>query len=526
MCKVLIVDDERIIREGIAGVIPWEKYGYTLVGTAANGDEAYNLINKESLDIVISDIKMPGMNGLQLIARIKEEQPAVEFVVLSGYGEFEFARTAMQYGVKYYLLKPCNEQEILEVLEQLRTEIELKKRKEAHLERVKQDLDRIKPQLKAQFLKEFVTNQFTFAQEWEYYQTLLGLKFETGQVRLLLCQVEGKFEFEYLFACKQTTEEILGENLVFLSTTIGEELLLLIKDMELEDLLLLVEAVKQTFYEYYGRDMTLVISERGELKTTPLLYRQAREFLKHRFYLGEGSIITKKDIDFGQNKESNLIFDFEQFGFLVKSGNTEQVKVGIGEFFRQLGKTTHEINGAKIHCLDLFSTVIRYSAEEKMKDHLKQIVSLEEFTTLEQIHQFIKEIALEITTANYAENVQRYNGQIQKVVTLVQENLANEDLSLKWLAQEMLYMNVDYLGKLFKKEMNERFSDYIIRLRMEKAKGMMENSDSKVFEIAKAVGFGDNAQYFSQVFKKQTGYTPSDYKKLFLLKPLGQGKNE
>src|SRR5690554_3629354 len=101
MCKVLIVDDERIIREGIAAVIPWGKYGFTLVGTAANGEEAYEIIKKEALDIVISDIKMPGMNGLQLIAKVKEEQPAVEFVVLSGYGEFEFARTAMQYGVKY-----------------------------------------------------------------------------------------------------------------------------------------------------------------------------------------------------------------------------------------------------------------------------------------------------------------------------------------------------------------------------------------------------------------------------------------
>ncbi|NLW56927.1 MAG: response regulator transcription factor [Firmicutes bacterium] len=519
MCKVLIVDDERIIREGIAAVIPWGKYGFTLVGTAANGEEAYEIIKKEALDIVISDIKMPGMNGLQLIAKVKEEQPAVEFVVLSGYGEFEFARTAMQYGVKYYLLKPCNEEEILEVLEELRTEIEQRKRKEAHLERVKQDLERIKPQLKAQFLKEFVTNQFSFAQEWEYYQSLLGFKFETWPVRLLLCRVEGKFEFEYLFASKQTAEEILGEELVFLSTTIGEELLLLIKDLEMEELLTLVESVKQTFYEYYGRDMTIAISESGEWKTTPLLYREAREYLKHRFYLGEGSIITEKDISFGQMKETNLIFDFEQFGYLVKSGNTEEVQARMEEFFRQLEATTREISGAKIHCLDLFSTIIRHSAEEVMNDYLKRIVDFEEFTTLEQIHRFIAEIALEITAANYAENAQRYSRQVQKVVTLVEENLANENLSLKWLAQEMLYMNVDYLGKLFKKEMNERFSDYLIRLRIEKAKEMLENSDSKVFEIAKAVGFGDNAQYFSQVFKKQTGYTPSDYKKLFHLTP-------
>ena len=514
MCRVLIVDDERIIREGIATVIPWEKYGYTLAGTAGNGEEAYELIKKEAIDIVISDIKMPGMDGLQLIAKVKEEQPEIEFIVLSGYSEFEFARTAMQYGVKYYLLKPCNEEEILAVLEELRNAIEQRRRNSAYLEKVKQDLERIKPQLKAQFLKEFVTNQFSFAQEWEYYRDLLGLK-ETGPVRLLLCRVEGRFEFEYLFALKQTAEEILGEGLVFLSTTIGEELLLLIKDLAMEELLALVETVKETFCNNYGRDMTVAISESGEWKTTPLLYREAREYLKHRFYLGEGSIITKKDIGLDQAEEANLIFDFEQFGYIVKSGNTEEVEVRLAEFFRQLEAATREISGAKIHCLELFSTIIRYSAGEKMNDYLKQLVAFEEFTTLEQIHQFIQEIALEITTANYADNAQRYSRQVQKVVALVEENLANENLSLKWLAQEMLYMNVDYLGKLFKKEMNERFSDYLIRLRIEKAKEMLEKSDSKVFEIAKAVGFGDNAQYFSQVFKKHTGYTPSDYKKLF-----------
>ncbi len=515
MSKVLIVDDERIIREGIAKIIPWDKYGFTLVGTAASGLEAYEIISKEALDIVITDIKMPGMNGLELISKLKEEKPDIQFIVLSGYGEFEFARTAMQYGVKYYLLKPCNEREILEVLGKLRAEIEQKKTREAHITKIKNDLEKVMPQLKAQVLKEFVTNKFYIGQQWEYYKRLFGLEFENQSVRLILCQVEGRFEFEYNFACQRVAEKVLGEDYVLLSTTIGEEVLLLIKNLGLETILQIVDSIKQTFYEYYGRDMTIAISGSGDIKKTPILYREASEFLKYRFYLGEGSIITKKDINASQKKEQVFIFDYEQLGYLIKSGNIREVKAEIEKFFIKLGATTREMNVAKIHCLELFSTVIRYSTEGKLPDYLKKMVIFEELDTLEQTHRFMQKIALEIAEVNYEENAQRYSGQIKKAVNLINENLHREELSLKWLANEMLYMNVDYLGKLFKKEMGERFSDYVIRIRMEKAKNLVETSDLKVFEIAKQVGFGDNPQYFSQVFKKNTGYTPSEYRKFF-----------
>jgi two-component system response regulator YesN len=515
MSKILIVDDERIIREGIAQIIPWEEHGFTLVGTAASGLEAYEIVSKEAIDIIITDIKMPGMNGLQLISKLKEEKPELQFIVLSGYGEFEFARTAMQYGVKYYLLKPCNEREILEVLEKVCAEIKQQKLRDAHITKIKNDLEKVMPQLKAQVLKEFVTNKLYDGQQWEYYKGLFGIEFEGQPVRLILCQVEGVFEFEYNFACQRVAEKVLGEGYVLLSTTIGEEVLLLIKDLGLEKILPTVDAIKKTFYEYYERDMTIAISGSGDIKKTPILYREASEYLKYRFYLGEGSIITKKDINTSQKREEVFIFDYEQLGYLIKSGNIQEVNAEIDQFFLKLGATTHEMNVAKIHCLELFSTVIRFSKEGKLPDYLRKMVDFEEFDTLEQIHCFIQEIALEIAEVNYQENAQRYCGQIKKAVTLINENLHREELTLKWLAHEMLYMNVDYLGKLFKKEMGEKFSDYIIRIRMEKAKNLIETSDQKVFEIAKQVGFGDNPQYFSQVFKKNTGYTPSEYRKFF-----------
>ncbi len=119
MYKVLIVDDERIIREGIGNSIDWDNYGFSLCGMAENGIDAYETIIRDVPDVVITDIKMPGMDGLELISKVNAEYPQIIFIILSGYGEFEFANKAMKYGVKYYLLKPCDENEIIKILEEI-----------------------------------------------------------------------------------------------------------------------------------------------------------------------------------------------------------------------------------------------------------------------------------------------------------------------------------------------------------------------------------------------------------------------
>ena len=119
MLKLIIADDERIIRETISTIIDWKKYDIELVGLCRNGLEAYDMILDESPDIVLTDIRMPGMDGLELIRRIYETDLNTQFIILSGYGEFEYAKAAMKYGVRHYLLKPCSEIHILESIKDI-----------------------------------------------------------------------------------------------------------------------------------------------------------------------------------------------------------------------------------------------------------------------------------------------------------------------------------------------------------------------------------------------------------------------
>lgn len=514
MYRVVVVDDERIIREGIAGIISRGNNRVVLQGVAPNGLEAYEMITQNPPDIVITDIKMPGLNGLQLIAKVQEVFPETRFIVLSGYGEFEFAKTAMQYGVKYYLLKPCIEQKLTEAINRIVEEIEEQKAKEEYVQKISSDFKQVMPQLKAQFLKEFVTNVAYGRKEWDYYRNLFGLELESQKVRLILCQIEGETEFRFLFALKKVAEEVIGTKQVFLSTTIGEQVLLLTGDFETDALIRLAEKIKKDFYGYYGLDVTIALSEAGDIEHTQLLFRKTREYLKYRFYLGEGSIITKEDINDEKKIDQELIYDYDQISILVGSGNLRDVEEEVDRFFQRLSKAEYEMNVALTYCLNFYFAVIRQSPAEKLNIYLKKISDLLEMKTLEQIHKSIKRIVLEITEINYQNNTRRHNCQIQTMLSFIEQNLGNKELSLKWLANELLYMNEDYLGKLFKKEMNERFSDYIMRLRMEKAKELMKNSAAKIFEIAEKVGFGGNSQYFSQVFKKYTGNTPTEYKKM------------
>lgn len=238
----MLADDERIIREGISTLIDWESMGISLIAAVQNGIEACSIIAKDPPHIVITDIKMPGMDGLELIEKTSKQFPYINFVILSGYGEFELARKAMQFGVKYYLLKPCNKEEITSILE---------------------------------------------------------------------------------------------------------------------------------------------------------------------------------DIVFSLNRALN------------------------------------RNNPAKM----------------------------------------------------------KYSPAVDTAIEFVENNIEDEQLSLKWMANKILYMNVDYLGKIFKKETGENFSQYVVRIRIEKAKQLLKNRpDHRTFEIAAMSGFGDNPQYFSQVFKKYTGSTPSEYR--------------
>ncbi|GIO87345.1 putative transcriptional regulatory protein YesN [Paenibacillus faecis] len=406
MYKVMLVDDERVILEGMSLVVDWEAVGAELVDTAKNGLEALDKMSHSRPDVVITDISMPGLDGLGLIEQASAAYPRTRFIMLSGYKEFDYARRAMRYGVKHYLLKPCNENQIQSALAELLQERRRMERQEIEEGQIKQRFQRVLPHVKEQVLLEFITNRTYGPLEVKYYQELFNLELEDHPIRLLLLRIAGGYDYGHLFALKNIARDLLPNALM--STTLEGNLLLLLSDhTDLDRLKAEVDLARNTFTRLYKLEVTAVLSEADRIVHSRQLYKQALLCLDRSYGLDGGRLIIQED-------------------------------------------------------------------------------------TISSRHTSVVEKMIEIVTRHYRE----------------------ANLTLNGVAQQMLYMNPDYLGKMFKKGTGENFSHYLNRYRIERAcEQIRRDGDVKIFELAENYGFGGNAPYFSQVFKKWTGMTPTEYRK-------------
>lgn len=510
MYKVLLADDDETVLEGITHLVDWEALGTQLMATATSGHMAYDFIKKKLPDIVISDIKMPGMSGLELIEKASGFNSS--FIILSGHEEFDFAKTAMQYGVKHYLLKPSNEQKITSVLREVVQELDEKRSQERYIQKIVADFEKVKPQIGEQFLKEFITGKTRDTTKWDYLCQLLEIEMQIDKFRLILCEIGGTYDFAHVFSLKNMLTGVLSrQRKIHFSTTIGERVAVLIEDVRLRDLTVWLTEVKQLFQQYHRLDMTIGISRADDVENLHALFKQAKGYLEDRFYLENSSIVTPESVPEGE-LVCDLQFDHEQLAMAMRSGDLREVDTYLNRFFEKLRRSKVDVNLVKAHALEVYWTIIRQMNKKAMDNALKEAVSFERFDTLSAMRTFVIAKAWEVTKV-ISESLHRTKSTIvQQMLVYMEQHYDDETLSLSKLASDVFYMNADYLGKLFKRETGYKFSAYLVKIRIDQAKTLIEQQ-VKVFQVAEAVGFGNNPQYFSKVFKRMTGYTPSEYKK-------------
>ncbi|MNJ45715.1 HTH-type transcriptional regulator YesS [compost metagenome] len=435
--------------------------------------------------------------------------------MLTGYKDFEYARSAMQYGVKHYLLKPCNEAQIYEALAELVAEREEQLEKERFVASMKEGMNKVLPHVKEQFLRELVSNKTYGRSDLDYYQELFGLKTGEQPVRLILFQLEHSHEYEHLFALKNIAEDLLTN--VLLGATLNGRLLILVQEtLEPAILLQSIEEVKRTFIGFYSVELTIALSEAGPMEAGRRLYREALQCMNHRFYVGEGSLITKSDLPADERGSGDIELDEERMALLVKSGLSEEVEHELDRLFCQLGERCLEIGVTRSYVLELYAMLIRLCSPEDRHRFTAQMAELVKLDTLPGLTLFVKEAALHVTAGYYKNSISRRSSIVERMISIVEQHYMNAELTLNAVAHEMLYMNPDYLGKVFKQVTGDNFSHYLSRLRIERAAEQIRRSgDVKVFELADSYGFGGNSKYFSQAFKKWMGMTPTEYRKSF-----------
>ncbi|NOU66461.1 response regulator [Paenibacillus sp. LMG 31461] len=508
--KILLVDDERIIREAIARTVDWEGLGLELIGTAADGLQAWEQIEALRPDIILTDIKMPRLDGLELIRRTKEQQPEARFAVLSGYDEFDLAVGAMSMGVKHYLLKPCDEQEIGRALGELVRELDETRRREQLLVAArKTDNTRLSERepLLALLLEEPLAEDAA-----ERLRLTMQLHHQM-KLRLIFVQ------WEKITACQElrvreiaAAQSGAGRSLL-LSAVAGNRLLAAVEDAGLAEAVAAGARLRDELQSRCpGLQLTMAVSEAGPLDGLSQLYQDVQTYAAFAFYLGAGGIATRELVE--PQRASSAVPEAasgELIAAALRIGDAEGARYELAAFFQALAAARCERHASLSLCLQLLTTVFKEVPVEELQAKMARLLSL---PTLGDIETYVAS-EMEQWIERFGETQSnRGSAIVLRMKRLIAYHLANEDLSLQWLSQQHIFMNAEYLGRLFRKETGEKFSQYLTRQRIEKSKQLIATeTESKMYEIAARSGFGGDQQYFGNVFKKYTGYSPLEYRK-------------
>ncbi|KON66485.1 hypothetical protein AKG34_25890 [Peribacillus butanolivorans] len=495
MYNVFLVDDEPFIIEGMRALVPWEDYGLKVVGEASNGSEAIKKLETCHVDILLTDIMMPIMDGLELISTLKERHPNTKYIVLSGYEEFEYVKKGMKLGIENYLLKPVNEQELISTLENSIEKLEKStNNEEAYTILRDNTIWRC-------------LNQDIDAKEWRERVELYSLEFDGQNLAVVLMQIsDGEHENSSFF--RKRVEELFQS--VCIINPDGELILLVSFNCE-DGLKKKLDELNMLFAGYvsgkYHINVGSFVCSTSELYKS---YQRAKELSSYRLVLKESGLITDeltKQYTQASLSTSNELDDLKRY---IVGSEQEKAFLWIKGAFDEINKSTKKVA----------PTIIRGFAIEIVTSIQKDVSSHANEQTVGIVKRILEAYSIGILVdilIDFIEGIFRTLEQksehrspiIQSVVQYIQEHFY-EELSLKTLSYKF-HINSIYLGQLFQKETGLVFSEYINHLRLEKAKQLLRGTHLKAGIIGKQVGYSDSAYFYKQ-FKKAVGITPSAWR--------------
>ncbi|MBN2552642.1 MAG: helix-turn-helix domain-containing protein, partial [Spirochaetales bacterium] len=262
--------------------------------------------------------------------------------------------------------------------------------------------------------------------------------------------------------------------------------------------------------------VTVAVSGSASLDAINTLYEEARNLVKLSFYYGEDSVITRQEAleTTGSYDRSDLHYYIEEACLAIQCGNEQDYRKAIGGFWSEVRKLKLSSGATRDAVIDLLLAAARSGGYERLNHYIGYIKRVEGSDTLEDLEKMIEQCCSDVVACNFERFSTRKSRLVEKVKEKTRENLARPELTLKWLAQTLVYANVDYLSKLFKRETGEPFKHYLTRLRVEEAKNLLQRFPGmSVAEVARSAGFGENARYFCTVFRKHVGLPPVEYRR-------------
>ncbi|MFK4300589.1 two-component system response regulator YesN [Paenibacillus sp. RC254] len=531
--QMIIVDDEAHWVDNLSMTKPWHTLGIEHVHKAYSAHEALQIIDTHPIDIVISDIQMPEMTGIELIERIRVRDKKIKCILLSGYSEFDYAKKAIQYEAVDYLLKPPTDDELMgavqKAIDQLNTEWELI----SSLKRTQFTLRENLPHLRGRLLLEALQGHRFAAGEWERKLANYDLPFHDGDYALMLVRMEEEFRhydnndqtlIEY--AVSNMAEEIMGEfmevwgvkeehgYLVFLiqlkenDTDIGKETILEKLSVQLQS------KVKQ----FLKGSLSIVITE--WFPFPELLYdrfRQASAYFRQIVGDEREFVMRVSDVETpAAQGPLDVLYTPPSFIHLLESGQWDAAEEKIVAVCEELDEKWSE---SWEHCMEAgflitasFTNLAhrnRLTLATLMGSDMEWLQSGKAFSTISKLRKWSLSVLgkLKEGTSNEIKDIR--SEYVKKIQDFTDKNL-HLDVSLRVLADHV-NLHPTHLSKIYKIETGEGISDYISRLRMDRACHKLKMTTKKVYEISMEIGYMDPA-YFIKVFKRQFGVTPQEYR--------------
>ncbi|WP_055107310.1 response regulator transcription factor [Paenibacillus ihumii] len=510
MIDVLIVDDEPKLREGLRTFIEWEALGYRVVDTASNGNEALEKYAVCRPGLVIADIRMPGMDGLQLIQRLREQDPQLHILILSGYADFEYAKKAIAQRADGYLLKPVDEDELMEYLVGIKAVIEEEQASEEWQQATKEWTREALIQLLLTETEHTSEERRRLKDRAEE----LGLLWNSYQV--LLVALYDELTESVLYQLRRTlaeTFEHCGRGWVFeLHGQAGVLMKEPLLAVEREDMYRSIQAAIGP-----GVEFTAALGTRASsLDEVANSYGAARELIKLRFFLDDGKLLCQEDAHSEYEEGCSEVLPSEtltdQIYYAVDIGNAKAVKSLVRQTCRSWIAEGCSEAEVKRRFVEILTSVMGKGLKQHpelqqqskpFSDMLTEIYHMRSIRALyDKIDYFLQQLM-----SNLGEKDK--HREVKIMLDLIERNFS-DNLKLETLSGVLNY-NSAYLGKLFKNETGEYFNTYLDKVRIEKAKAYLEDG-LKVYQVAEKVGY-TNVDYFHSKFKKYVGTSPSAYRR-------------
>lgn len=533
--KVLIVDDEMKVSQLILHLIHWEDFGLEVIGIANDGQKAYEMICDQKPDIVITDIRMPSLSGIELVEKSLEAVGNIYFVIISGYSQFEYAQQAVKLGVEDYLLKPIKKKELEAVLNKIIHKHRETTKDETERETLKIELSQTREKVKSNLLTELIVNKreeiallgrtelkerFGCSLDGKYYRFVIAhlytnlVEDNNDENSFIMPKIQKSIREKLEKYCREFISIIYEDEVICLLNTdeaCEEELARQLKRVKVD-----IANIHEIFP--FARVAIGVGREMDDLRQGKDSIRGIQIAMLRRFEQEEKFLFWEEKCEKGKVSVSDIITANIRKKFLM------EIELINGEAVEQMIRETgnkiegHLEDGMLIEAccgeiIDLFLFGVKSYLETEdlpSAEYLKK--GYHSFYSFHEGIEWLARQCREIIT-RYEQNQKAMEA---KPIRMAKEYIAEhygESISLE-MVSNYIGFNPAYFSSIFKKTTNQNFMDFVTEVRIDNAKILIAGSDKDIAEIACEVGYSD-IKYFSKVFKKYTSLSPSEYRKLY-----------